>query len=66
MAEAKRVLQLIEAGGAYCELRNLVQRLLSLSQPIAQDDQRALVTASLKYNSILVALGALRPSGTVL
>jgi len=66
LAEAKRVLQLIEAGGAYCELRNMVQRLGSLSQPIAQDDQRALVTASLKYNSILVALGALRPSGTVL
>ncbi len=64
LAEAKRVLQLIEAGGAYCELCNLVQRLLSLSRPIAQDGQAALV--SLKYNSISVDLGALRPSGTVL
>ena len=31
-----------------------------------EDGQRALVTASLKYNSSSVALGALRPSGTVL
>jgi hypothetical protein len=64
MAEAKRVLQRIEAGGAFCELRGLIQRLISVSQPTAQDGQDALITASLKYRNIAMELAALGPSHT--
>jgi hypothetical protein len=64
MAEAGRVLQRIEAGGAVCELRGLVQRLTSISQPIALEGQGALIAANLKYRNIAMELAALRPSHT--
>jgi hypothetical protein len=63
-SEAERVLQRIEAGGAVCELRGLVQRLMSVSQPIALDGQGALIAANLKYRSIAMELAGLRPSHT--
>jgi hypothetical protein len=66
VAEAGRVLQRIEAGGAVCELRGLVQRLTSISQPIALEGQGALIAANLKYRNIAMELAALRPSHTQL
>jgi hypothetical protein len=66
IAEAQQVLQRIEAGAAVCELRGLIQRLMSISQPIAPDGQGALVAASLKYRSIAMELATLGPSHMVL
>jgi hypothetical protein len=65
-AEAQRVLQRINAGGAVCELRGLVHRLMSASHPTAPEGQGALVTASLRYQSIAMELGTLGPSHNVL
>ena len=64
--EAGMVLQRLEAGGAVCELRGLVQRLMSTSQPIAPDGQGALIAANLKYRNIAMELAALGPTDTLL
>jgi hypothetical protein len=65
-AEAQRVLQRIKAGGAVCELRGLVHRLMSISQPTAPDGQGPLIAASLKYQNIAMELATLGPSHNVL
>lgn len=61
VSEAFGTLTKIKRGGAYCELPDLVRKLLTVTQPIGEQSQTAQIEAHLRYREIASRLAALVP-----
>jgi hypothetical protein len=62
MSEAFGTLAKINRGGAYCELPDLVSKLLTVTQPTGEQGQTAQIDAHLRYRAIAGRLAALSPT----
>jgi hypothetical protein len=62
VSEALRILDKVRKGGAYCELPDLVNKLLTLTQPTGEQGQTAQIEANLRYRQIAGRLAALAPA----
>jgi hypothetical protein len=58
---ASRILQTIEAGGAYCTLPDLLRQLVAAARPTGTAGENALTQAHLRYRHIEERLAALKP-----